>query len=524
MADFKFELTPDFQRIKCVYAPSEREYNKLRNGFKLYRKNAFMSPAVRHGFADGRTSFFDGPYLPIGLWGELVNYMNMRGLNAEIAGLKVFLNEDLSQEDVNEFIDNLFEGTEIKDIRWYQYESIYRILKYRYSSQQISTAAGKTMISFAVAAYLKSTGVVHKDSKFLMIVPRSTLSSQTYEKFIRYNNGTVQMNCTYFGDGKKYDESEWDNADVIISTYQTLSTIQEHKFTTIKVINVDEAHTAKTASIKRVIKLSSPLKYRFGLSGTLMVNMNNAEYYENLTQLGPVVFVYNPKDLIDDGFAPNVSIRKVMLYYTGGIKETELYKEYMTFRQQEDYFIKNHMKGSDECLKFYKDLYAMEKRMICSDMIRMDAIIDYLSKIDKSKNILVLFNDIKGEYGKNLCERMNAFKTTKYIDGSTKGIDRNATMEEIEDTGVNLVASFGTFSTGIDLKNIHYIVFAESYKSPVLIGQSIGRGLRSHKSKKEIEIIDFVDEAYKHTVKQSEKRDTIYRKDGYPIKIDRIDL
>jgi type I site-specific restriction endonuclease len=50
--------------------------------------------------------------------------------------------------------------------------------------------------------------------------------------------------------------------------------------------------------------------------------------------------------------------------------------------------------------------------------------------------------------------------------------------EEYED--VIIVASFGTFSTGINIKNLHNLVFAESVLSSVKVIQSIGRLLRKY--------------------------------------------
>jgi len=46
-----------------------------------------------------------------------------------------------------------------------------------------------------------------------------------------------------------------------------------------------------------------------------------------------------------------------------------------------------------------------------------------------------------------------------------------------------LIASFGTLSTGVSIKAIKNMIFADSFKSDVIVRQSIGRALRLHKDK-----------------------------------------
>jgi len=514
---FEFTLVENFQKIKFVSCPSESDYKKLKSFFKKKRKGYYMNAMYRAKVWDGNDHFFNDIYLPIGLWGELDIFMQKHNYKYKINGLDTFLNFSLNKDLVFDFINDLFENTPIAP-RWYQYESIYRILKYRYSCQQLSTSSGKTMISYSVLAYLKFTEQVHKKKKFVLIVPKASLVKQTYDKFVTtYNNGTVKLNIMKLGGGTKFDQSEYDECDALISTYQSLNNINSDNFKLIGTINVDEGHTAKTETISRVIQLSSPLRYRFGLSGTLMVDMNTSDYYFNLQQLGPMTFIYDPKDLIDDGFAPNVKVIQVYLDYSN--LETEpLYKNYISYRDNKP------PKNTDEELAYFKNLYKIEKDIMVSDTSRLSCIIEYISNLDK--NTLVLYNDIKGEFGKKIHKGLlDNDRVCKYIDGSTSNNDRYIYTDELESSdNMDLVASFGTFSTGIDLKNVHYIGLAESFKSPILIGQSIGRGLREFKDKKDIVIIDFIDTMFKHTMNQSKDREKLYKTQKYEISKETIYL
>lgn len=87
----------------------------------------------------------------------------------------------------------------------------------------------------------------------------------------------------------------------------------------------------------------------------------------------------------------------------------------------------------------------------------------------------------------------------------------------------------GTLSTGISINNIHNIFLVESYKSEVIIKQTIGRLMRLYKDKDFATVVDFVDDfSYKKKkgiiFKHSEERKKIYKKDNYPIEEFKIKL
>ena len=94
---------------------------------------------------------------------------------------------------------------------------------------------------------------------------------------------------------------------------------------------------------------------------------------------------------------------------------------------------------------------------------------------------------------------------------------------------VILVASFGTFSTGISIKNIHNIFFTESFKSEIIIRQSIGRGLRLHKEKDVLSIVDFVDnfcyDGWKNYLyKHGDARQKIYKEQKFPYDVKKVNF
>ena len=89
-----------------------------------------------------------------------------------------------------------------------------------------------------------------------------------------------------------------------------------------------------------------------------------------------------------------------------------------------------------------------------------------------------------------------------------------ATKVEKGNKGAIIVASYPTFSTGINLPSLHNIIFASSTKSKVRVLQSIGRVLRLHKNKKFAVLIDFVDE-FGHFKKHYDERKVLYEREKF---------
>jgi superfamily II DNA or RNA helicase len=146
---------------------------------------------------------------------------------------------------------------------------------------------------------------------------------------------------------------------------------------------------------------------------------------------------------------------------------------------------------------------------------------------------LVLFQSVKDEYGKQIWNRLREITNNKevfYVDGDTDEKLREEYKERMS-TGENkvLVATFGTFSTGISINNLHNIFLVESYKSEILIKQSLGRGMRKMDGKDKVNVIDFVDDfstpRYKnYLVKHGEARIQIYKNEKFKYQIFKVKL
>ena len=98
-----------------------------------------------------------------------------------------------------------------------------------------------------------------------------------------------------------------------------------------------------------------------------------------------------------------------------------------------------------------------------------------------------------------------------------------------EETNAIIVASYGTFSTGINIKNLHNIIFASPYKSRIKVLQSIGRVLRKGKNKDEAVLYDIADDMrvgnhMNSTLRHFVERVKIYNEEKFSFKIYNIGL
>jgi superfamily II DNA or RNA helicase len=177
------------------------------------------------------------------------------------------------------------------------------------------------------------------------------------------------------------------------------------------------------------------------------------------------------------------------------------------------------------------DIYNIERKLVIESEKRLKYVVDFISKT--SKNSLVLFQSVKDEYGKQIWNRLRDISSDRevfYVDGDTDESLREEYKTRMS-SGENkvLIATYGTFSTGISINNLHNIFLVESYKSEVLIKQSLGRGMRKMEGKEKVNVIDFVDDFStpkynNYLMKHSEARIQIYRNENFRYKIFRVNL
>lgn len=238
-------------------------------------------------------------------------------------------------------------------------------------------------------------------------------------------------------------------------------------------INVSNCHKTKSVSIRKILDMCTHCKYRFGVSGTIP-KRGNIDYFTLMANTGPVI--------------TNISAN--YLQGKGHISDCKVYIITMDYATSEEKQAFSELYNSAEGRK---KLFQLEQNYIINSQKRLNFITSIISKLNT--NTLVLFYRI--EHGTLLYNKLRNDYSGEvfYVDGNTDDETRELYKKRMEEgTNKILVASYGTFSTGINIRNIHNIALTESFKSEVIIRQSIGRGLRKHDSKDILKVYDFVDD------------------------------
>jgi superfamily II DNA or RNA helicase len=338
----------------------------------------------------------------------------------------------------------------------------------------------------------------YQNLKGLIIVPTTSLVEQLYSDFQDYsshNGFDVEENVhrIYQGKDKVSDKK------LIISTWQSLYQLPKEYFQDFEYIIGDEAHLFKAQSLTTILTSATNTKYRVGLTGTLDGTKTHKLVLEGL--FGAVEKVTTTKELIDTNQLSPFEIKCLVLKHSPEIAES---MKGCTYQEEIEYLILNENRN-----RFIRNL-----------------------AISLNTNTLVLFQMVE-KHGKILFEiikeKANGRKVF-FVHGKVDTDDREAIRKIMEtENDAIVVASFGTFSTGINIRNLHNIIFASPSKSRVRNLQSIGRGLRQSAGKKMATLYDIADDLRhkKHmnfTLQHFVERVKIYNEEKFPFKIYNIGL
>lgn len=560
----KFKLTKDKQYLKVYHNDLNTELQGLKRYFSKKSRDADFNILVERGLWDGKDHFLEeGNIIPVGLWKEIYNFSKKFDIDVHIDDINSILNLTLEKDEYVKFVDSLFKGVVNEHgaqiyPRDYQFEGAYRALRYGFCNEELATSAGKTLIFFTYNCYLKHVGVISKNSKTLIVVPNVGLVNQTAKAFEQYSNGLVKFNIHTIGGTNKFDETEFEESDMVISTYQSLiqlepkclderlgnlikkkvKTKDEDKktrdikslkeklkrfkaydfFKNFSVVNIDEAHKSRGSSIGNIILACKNWKYKLGLSGTTKVSEEYSDFFMIQKRIGPLVMTLSAKYLMDKKYSPNVNIKMLYLEHNPENYHIKKYKELMGPKKDETKRMYKDMK------KYGSDMLGIEKRIVYESIDRINFINGLVKKL--GKNSLILFTNIKDEYGLSIQKKLNEWNEhTFYVDGGTSDDDREIYKNMMEtNDDVIIVASYGTFSTGIDLKNVHHILFVESTKAEITIRQSIGRGMRKLAEKNKVTIWDLIDDLNGYSIRHSKVRESIYVEQSFDIKKHRFKI
>ena len=494
-------LTENKQLLR-IDSATEMELEQLNISLNKRIESWRFNPLVKKGLWDGYISYIkDDKWIPSGLWREVMLIAKDYNYDLKLNGITELFDRNIQQEAFEEWALDFFDGhPDGISPRDYQMDASFNILKFRRCLAELATSAGKTLISFLTVAYMLEK---QKAEKILFIVPNVSLVVQASEDFLDYNwQNRVSIKVQQIYSGQKIRAGR----NVVIGTYQSLVKKKAEYFDQFDAVIIDETHKAKSQSIKTILSKCKNADYRFGLSGTIP-KPGSLDRLTLMSHTGPVITEVTANYLQNEGHIAKCNVKVIKMdYATESTKEA--FRE-MAFNKYES-----------------KDVFKFEQNYVINSPGRLNFICNVISRIPR--NSLVLFHRI--EHGQRIYEklRQESDKRVYYVDGSTDKDIREEYKKKMEaGEEVVIVASYGTFSTGISIKKIHNIFFTESFKSEVIIRQSIGRGLRQHSSKDSVNIIDFVDDISlpdwdNYLIRHAKARQKIYKEQKFKYDIKNV--
>lgn len=460
--------------IKCTDADlfdNIREHFSVENtGARFARRYARFAPRRKYVITPTGTC-------ELGLYWEVRQYLIKNQINEEVV-----LTDKLAKAIKVGIETDLFDNFKFT-LREYQEEVIRKAMRIGTGTCVLGTGAGKT---FTTAALIENFFRVAKDKdtfKCLMLVPDLGLVTQTHEEFL--NCGTTYKLTKWTGKNKP-DLT----ANVIVANIGIIqSRFDENDWLKyIDLLIVDECHkiTAGNKISKIVQQIKTPNK--FGFTGTLPEDQLNK--WSIIGKLGPVIYEKSSFELRLEDYLANVSIKILNIKYSPSPR----------FSGPEGY--------RDELEYIYNN----DKR---------NTIIQSLVK-KLSNNTLIMVNHIAhGEVVEEYLKKIEG-KKVYFIQGSVDVEERERIKQIMEnETNVVIVAISAIFATGVNVKNLHNIIFASGGKSFIRTVQSIGRGLRKHDSKDKLIIFDICDQL-NYGIAHCDKRKSIYDKEK--IRYKEVDL
>ncbi|EPH6832484.1 DEAD/DEAH box helicase family protein [Shigella sonnei] len=460
MTDIKVHFY-DFShvRIEC----DESTFYELRDFFSFEADGYKFNPKYRYGQWDGRIRLLDyNRLLPYGLVGQIKKFCSNMSYSVWIDP-KIFETEDLTREDFDAWLSKqeIYSGNAKIEPHWYQKDAVYEGLVNRRRILNLPTSAGKSLIQALLARYY----LENYEGKILIIVPTTALTTQMANDFVDYRLFSHSMIKKIGGGADKADRAKND-APIIVGTWQTVVKQPKEWFSQFGMMMNDECHLATGKSISSIIAGLNNCMFKFGLSGSLRDGKANVMQYVGM--FGEIFRPVSTSKLMEDGQVTELKINSIFLRYPD---------EFAT-----------KLKGKT---------YQEEVKIITGLKRRTKWIAQLSVKLaKKDENAFVMFKHVT--HGKEIFEAIKelGYEKVYYVSGEVDTETRNALKVMAENgKGIIIVASYGVFSTGISVKNLHHVIFAHGVKSKIIVLQTVGRVLRKHGSKAVATVWDLIDDA-----------------------------
>ena len=463
----------------------------LSSYFTFEVPGAKFMPSVRHRKWDGKIRLFSyaNGQIYTGLYPYLINWCKENDVQVvDNTGIK---DATLDDKLVDSFISKLKIPFEVRD---YQKEAFKHSLIKSRCLLLSPTASGKSLITYLMVRFNLLRLKEEKNNKILIIVPTTSLVEQLYKDFKDYGyNSDRNVHRIYQGHEKET------NKRIVISTWQSIYEMPKKWFSEYGMIIGDEAHLFKAVSLTKILSKLVDCKYRVGLTGTLDDSKTHKLVLEGL--FGAVNRVVSTSELQQKKQLADLKIYCLVLQHD---KYSRDFLKEKNYQEEMDFLVSNEARN-----KYITNL--------CSDL---------------QGNTLCLFQYVEkhGTILKKLIEDKNENKKVFFVYGGvdTEERERIRAITEKSDDAI-IIASYGTFSTGINIRNLHNIVFSSPSKSRIRNLQSIGRGLRLKDNKSGATLYDISDDLTyndkeNYTLAHFRERINIYSEEGFDYEIHNVEL
>ena len=461
---------------------------ELRDHFTFEVEGAKFMPQYRKRNWNGQIHLFDlrSKRIYIGLLDRIISFCKRRDysykfVDNEYYGTPYEENEGISYLGVKDYMSSICSHSPRK----YQIQGVYDALRHNRKLLISPTASGKSLMIYSLVRYY-----VDRQQKILLVVPTTSLVEQMYKDFEEYGWDSESY-CHRIYSGKE----KTNEYPVTITTWQSVYKLERSFFEDYNVVIGDEAHLFKSKSLVSIMTKLHHAKYRFGFTGTLDGTQTHKWVLEGL--FGPSYKVTQTDELMRQGHLSQLDIQCLVLKHPP--------QKFETYEDEIQYLITHEQRNN-----FITNL-----------------------TLDLKGNSLVLYSRVE-THGAILYEQINNNKRSErkafFVHGGVDAEERELVREITErEHNAIIVASYGTFSTGINIKNLHNIIFASPSKSRVRNLQSIGRVLRKSSTKVKAILYDISDDcSYKskknYTLNHLIERIKIYNEENFNYEIITIQL
>jgi superfamily II DNA or RNA helicase len=461
---------------------------ELNDEFTFEVPNNRFMPQYRNKWWDGKIHLFNiqTGELYVGLLDKLISFCAQYNYTFDIVENKFYgypgeVNKLISKEGISDYLKTITKY----DVRDYQVQGIYEALKYNRKLILSPTASGKSLMIYCIVKYYVSLG-----KNIIIIVPTTSLVEQIFKDFKDYGfNSEKYCHRVYGGTERESDKQ------VTISTWQSIYKLDKTYFKNFDVVIGDECHLFKSKSLLSIMNKLHDTKYRFGFTGTLDGSNTHKLVLEGI--FGPVYKLIKTDELIHKGFLSKLKIKVLLLDHNDN--------KFESYEEEIKYLIENRRRNN-----FIKNL-----------------------SVDLKGNTLILYSRVL-THGQPIYELINSQvdhnRKVFFIHGGVDTDERELVraITEKENNAI-IIASYGTFSTGINIKKLHNIIFASPSKSRIRVLQSLGRVLRKSETKTHATLYDIADKiTYKgkhnYTLNHLTDRIKIYSEENFDYEINTIDF